>query len=83
MLTRHKFPDDIEALFIEINFQKCKWLLYLLYHSPSQSNTFFNNLYKALYVYSTYEKVLITGDFNAQDEQKCLDTYLYQHELNL
>ena len=26
-------------------------------------------------------KVLITGDFNAQEGQKCLDTFLYQHEL--
>ena len=27
MLTKQKFSDDIEALFIEINFRKCKWLL--------------------------------------------------------
>ena len=27
MLTKHKFPDDIEGLFVEINFRKCKWLL--------------------------------------------------------
>ena len=25
MLTKHKFPDGIEALFIEINFRKCNW----------------------------------------------------------
>ena len=38
---KHKFPDDIEALFVEINFQKCKWLLYGLYHPPSQSDQYF------------------------------------------
>ena len=38
-----------------------------------------DNLDKALDVYSTYEKVLITGDFNAQEGEKCLDTFLYQH----
>ena len=82
MLTKHKFPDDIEALFVEINFRKCKWLLCGLYHPPSQSDQyFFDNLDKALDVYSTYEKVLITGDFNAQEGEKCLDTFLYQHEL--
>ena len=59
------------------------YFTYYTTHLLNLTNTFFNNLYKALYVYSTYEKVLITGDFNAQDEQKCLDTYLYQHELNL
>ena len=80
MLTKHKFPDDIEALFVEINFRKCKWLLCGLYHPPSQSDQyFFDNLDKALDVYSTYEKVLITGDFNAQEGEKCLDTFLYQH----
>ena len=35
ILTKHKFPDDIEALFVEIDFRKCKWLLYGLYHPPS------------------------------------------------
>ena len=49
MLTKHKFPDDTEALFIEINFRKCNWLLYGLYHLPSEST---------YDVYSTYEKVL-------------------------
>ena len=30
---------------------------------------------------STHEKVLITGDFNVHEVEKCLDTFLYQHEL--
>ena len=72
MLTKHKFPDDIKALFIEINFRKCKWLLCVLYPPPSQSDQyFFHNLDKALDVYSNYETVLITGDFNAQEGEKC------------
>ena len=41
---------------------------------------FFDNLDNALDVYSPYEKVLITGDFNAQGE-KVLNAFLYQHEL--
>ena len=82
ILTKHKFPDDIEALFVEINFRKCKWLRYGLYHPPSLSDQyFFDNLDKALDVYCTYEKVVITGDFNAQEGEKCLDTFSYQHEL--
>ena len=53
-----------------------------LYHPPSQPDQyFFDNLDEALDVYSTYEKVLITGDFNDQEGEKYLDIFLYQHEL--
>ena len=27
ILTKHKSPDDIEPLFVEINLRKCTWLL--------------------------------------------------------
>ena len=45
---------------------------------PLSEQYFFD---KALDVYSTYEKVLIDGGFNAQVGEKYLDTLLYQHEL--
>ena len=81
IVTKHNFPDDTEALFVEINFRKCERLLCGKYHPSSQSDQyFFDNLDKALHVYSTYEKVLITGDFNTQEGKKCLNTFLYQHE---
>ena len=35
-LTKHKLPDDIEGIFIEINLRKIKWLLFGSYHSPQQ-----------------------------------------------
>ena len=35
ILTKHVLPTDIEALFIELNFRKCKWLLSRVYHPPS------------------------------------------------
>ena len=70
MLTKHKFRDDIEELFVEINFRKCNWLLYGFYHPPSQSDQhFFDNLDKTLEVYSSYEEVLITGDIAAQERE--------------
>ena len=74
MLTKHKFPDNTEALFIETNFQKCKWLLCGLCHPPQSDLYFFDNLDKGLDVYSTNEKVLITRNFNAQEGDKFLDT---------
>ena len=41
----------------------------------------FGNLDKALDVFSTYEKLLMTGDINNQKVEECLDTSLYQPEL--
>ena len=60
---------------------KCKWLLCGLYHPPSQKDQyFFNNIDKALDVYSTYEKVILGGDFNSQIDENCIDTFMYQHK---
>ena len=45
VLTKHVLPDDIEDLFIELNFRKTKWLLFPAYHPPTQSDSYyFNNL---------------------------------------
>ena len=78
ILIKHNFSEDIEALLIEINFRKYKWLLCRLYHALSWSDQYFlDKLNKAQDVYSTYEKVLITGEFNVQEGGKCLDTFLY------
>ena len=82
IVTKNCLRKDIEALFIELNFRKCKWLLCGLYHSPSQKGQyFFDNIDKALDVYSTYEKVILGGDFNSQIGENCIDTFMYQHNL--
>ena len=53
-----------------------------MYHPSSQNyHYFFENLDKAIHVYSHYEKVLLKEDFNAEISQFCLDSFLYQHEL--
>ena len=82
MLTRHNFPDNIEGLFIELNFRKSKWVLDGMYHPLSQPDQYFlNTLDKALDLYCNYENVLVIGDFNAQIGESHLDTFSYQHEL--
>ena len=64
ILIKHVLPTDIEVLFIELNFRKCKWLLHGIYHPPSQSDQyFFDRLDNALDVYSNYENILLVGDF--------------------
>ena len=83
LLLKHVFPSDIEGLYIELNFRKCKWLLLGLYHPPSQSDQYyFNSLDKSLDTYSNYENILLVGDFNVQTTDQYLSLFLYQHELS-
>ena len=35
ILEKHSCRNDIECLFTELNFRKCKWLLWGTYHPPS------------------------------------------------
>ena len=84
MLTKHiSFLMILKHCLLKLIFESViGYFASGLYHPPSQSDQyFFDNLDKALDVYSTDEKVLITGDFNAQEGEKCFDTFLYQHEL--
>ena len=34
-LNKHGFSNNIEGIFVEINFRKSKWLLLGTYHPPS------------------------------------------------
>ena len=64
------------------NLNQCKWLLCAAYRAPSQNHYyFFDNIDKCLDVYSTYERVALAGDFNAQVGEKLFDTFLYQREV--
>ena len=83
VLTKHVFPDDIEGLFIELNFRKAKWLLLGTYHRPTRSDSYyFNNLDKALNLYSHYDKKLLVGDFTTKVSD-VLSTFLYQRDLEI
>ena len=81
VLAKHVFSDDIEGLFIELNFRKAKWLPFGIYHPPTQSDSYyFNNLDKALDLHSHYDKKLLVGDFNTE-VSNVLTIFLYQHDL--
>ena len=34
-LEKHNFSHDVEGILVELNFKKCKWLLFGTYHPPS------------------------------------------------
>ena len=69
-------------MFIKLNFRKCKWLLCWLYHPQSQKDQYFlDNIDKVLDVNSTFEKVILSGDFNGQIGKNCIDTFMHHHNL--
>ena len=63
LLNLHRFPDDIEGLFLEVNLRKTKILLFATYHRPRQHDIYyFQCIGNALDVYSPkYEKCLSQG----------------------
>ena len=69
-------------MFVELNFRKIKWLLFGAYHPPSHNNQYYSeSLDKALDCYSSYDKIVLIGDFNSEDHETCMETFLYQHNL--
>ena len=91
-LRKHTFPDvifdkdnsngAIECIFIEINLRKCKWLIFGTYHRPSQNNEYyFDKITNALDIYiKTYDRFLLIGDFNTQDHEQCIASFLNQYD---
>ena len=35
ILEKNKLPQDVEGMFVELNFKKAKWLLLRTHYSPS------------------------------------------------
>ena len=66
-LEKHDFPDNIEGIFVEVNFRKSKWLILGTYHPPRQNDGFyFDKHARALDIYTqTYDTILLTRDCNA------------------
>ena len=64
----------MEGLFVELNFWKCKCLIFGIYHPPSQAYIYyFDNPDKAFDTYSSYEKRLLIGNFNTETSEPCID----------
>ena len=82
-LDKHNFTKNMEGLFIEINLRKTKLLMFGTYHSTHHDyglsdEDYFEQLGLALDVYSNYDKFLLAGDFNVEEEEYCLRDFLYE-----
>ena len=81
-LLKHTFPNDIEALVIEINLRKTKFLLIGGYRPPQSQNHFFPSITNALDVYSrAYDKFLLADDFNLETTESIIDDFMYENNL--
>ena len=82
LLQKHVLPVVTEGFFIDLNFRKCKWLLFGTCHPPSQEDQYYcNNLDKGLDTYCQYDNILLSDDFNSETSEVCLDSFLYQHDI--
>ena len=83
-LTMHNFTKHIEGLFIEVNLRKTKILVFGGYRSDHKTYglcqvDFFEQIGLALDVYSNYDKFLLAGDFNTEEEVETLQDFLLEH----
>ena len=82
IFKKHSCPNDIECLFIQPIFRKCKRLLRSTCQSSLQNDQYyFNYLDEALDTSSSYESFLLIGDFNIEIMERCIESLLYKHEL--
>ena len=90
ILEKHQFPGvafdhndslgPIEGIFLEINLKKSKWLIFGSYHRPKQNDDYyFDHVTHALDFYArSYDKFLLAGDFNSEEHQLSLNSFLNQ-----
>ena len=81
-LAKHKLPDDIEGFLVEMNLRKTKWLIFGGYRRPRQAVEYsFKHLSFALDTYrQTYEKFLLTSDFNIVETEPLLSGFLGSYD---
>ena len=85
-LSEHNFNRNVEGLFIEVNFRKTKLLFFGGYRSDHSvygltKDNYLEQLSFALDTYTTYDKVLLAGDFNIDDEEEMLQDFLFERNM--
>ena len=83
LVDNHNLPNDIESIFIELNFRRNKWLLMGTYHPPSQcTKYFYSEVGKALDEYiNAYDNILLIGDFNEKESETNTSNFFENYNL--
>ena len=86
-LNKHNFKKCVEGMFIEINLRKTKLLLFATYHSTHEvygmnDGDYLEEIGMALDVYSNYDKFLLAGDFNMEEQETLLNDFLFEYKAN-
>ena len=84
-LDKHSFNRNIEGIFIEVNLRKTKMCFFAGYRSEhavygAKGEDFFGEITLALDQYSNYDKFLLAGDFNLEEEEDVLHNFLLERE---
>ena len=80
------FTENIEGIFIEINLRKTKLLFFGGYRSDHPEygvpkDNFLEQVRFALDKYSTYDKILLAGDFNIDDQEETFRDFLFEQNI--
>ena len=76
-------PNDIQAIPIELNLRKCKWLLLSIYKLPSQNKVYFMDQLKKISdsLLNSIKNCLIFGDFNMDVTSNMLSSFIESNGL--
>ena len=86
LLNKHTFTKPIEGLFIEVNLRKTKLLFFGSYRSDHpdfgvSTEDYFNQVSLALDKYSSYDKILLAGDFNTEETNENLEDFIFENHV--
>ena len=83
LLVEFSLPNKIQAIPVEINFRKSKWLLLSIYRPPDLPENIFVDSISALFDFysSKYDNILTLGDFNIEPNDMKLSPLTDGHNL--
>ncbi|XP_057305354.1 uncharacterized protein LOC130642282 [Hydractinia symbiolongicarpus] len=80
-IDKSSLPEDIEAIFLEINLRKQKWIVAGIYKPPSLNTKYFTRCIREFLSKINSDNIILMGDFNAVEHDD--DMLLFNSELRL
>jgi len=84
ILKNNDLGNDIEGIFVELNFKNDKWLLFATYHPPNQCPVhYFTEIGRVLDSYlASYDNYILVGDFNREVSDSHLQDFMLNFGLS-